>query len=125
MRVFKQQNPDGDWPQWFMFFERERNIRPGDSHGDIVFWPVLALAQYLAASEDASILDEAVPFFAERDELAERDDDRDSMSNGRWRSSETGSFPAPISRPMATATGMTRCNPPTRPCAKDCAALGR
>jgi 1,2-beta-oligoglucan phosphorylase len=49
IRVFKQQNPDGDWPQWFMFFERERNIRPGDSHGDIVFWPVLALAQYLAA----------------------------------------------------------------------------
>ena len=73
IRVFKQQNPDGDWPQWFMFFERERNIRPGDSHGDIVFWPVLALAQYLAASEDASILDEVVPFFAERDELAERE----------------------------------------------------
>ncbi len=22
-----QQNPDGDWPQWFMFFERERDIR--------------------------------------------------------------------------------------------------
>jgi 1,2-beta-oligoglucan phosphorylase len=73
IRVFKQQNPDGDWPQWFMFFERERNIRPGDSHGDIVFWPVLALAQYLAASEDASILDEVVPFFAERDELAEQE----------------------------------------------------
>jgi 1,2-beta-oligoglucan phosphorylase len=30
-----------------MFFERERGIRPGDSHGDIVYWPVLALAQYL------------------------------------------------------------------------------
>ena len=28
-RVFRQQNPDGDWPQWFMFFDRERNIRPG------------------------------------------------------------------------------------------------
>ena len=45
-----QQNPDGDWPQWFMFFERERDIRAGDSHGDIVFWPLLALAQYLIAS---------------------------------------------------------------------------
>jgi cellobiose phosphorylase len=73
IRVFKQQNPDGDWPQWFMFFERERNIRPSDSHGDIVFWPMLALAQYLAASEDASILDETVPFFTEGDELAERE----------------------------------------------------
>lgn len=63
LRVFKTQNPDGDWPQWFMFFERERNIRPGDSHGDIVFWPLLALAQYLAAAEDAALLDEIVPFF--------------------------------------------------------------
>ncbi|AAU92126.1 conserved hypothetical protein [Methylococcus capsulatus str. Bath] len=62
-RVFKNQNPDGDWPQWFMFFERERNIRPGDSHGDIVFWPVLALAQYLLASGDGALLDEVLPFF--------------------------------------------------------------
>ena len=63
LRVFKQQNPDGDWPQWFMFFDRERNIRPNDSHGDIVFWPVLALAQYLIASADKDILDVLVPFF--------------------------------------------------------------
>jgi len=63
LRVMKQQNPDGDWPQWFMFFERERNIRPGDSHGDIVFWPVLVLAQYLIASGNAGILDEQVRFF--------------------------------------------------------------
>ena len=62
-RVFRQQNPDGDWPQWFMFFDRERNIRPGDSHGDIVYWPLLALAQYLLATGDASLLDEALPFF--------------------------------------------------------------
>ncbi|MGE5152378.1 MAG: GH36-type glycosyl hydrolase domain-containing protein, partial [Bdellovibrio bacteriovorus] len=67
-RVFRQQNPDGDWPQWFMFFERERNIRPGDSHGDIVFWPLLALGQYLLASGDAAFLDEAIPFFDARGE---------------------------------------------------------
>jgi cellobiose phosphorylase len=66
LRVMQQQNPDGDWPQWFMFFERERNIRPGDSHGDIVFWPLLALAQYLIASGDAAVLDERVPFFDAR-----------------------------------------------------------
>jgi hypothetical protein len=64
LRVMRQQNPDGDWPQWFMFFERERNIRPGDSHGDIVFWPLVVLARYLAASGDAGVLDERVPFFA-------------------------------------------------------------
>ena len=62
-RVFRQQNPDGDWPQWFMFFERERNIRPGDSHGDIVYWPLLALAQYLSVTDDSSILDEISPYF--------------------------------------------------------------
>jgi len=62
-RVFRQQNADGDWPQWFMFFERERGCRPGDSHGDIVYWPVLALAQYLNATGDLSILDEQLPFF--------------------------------------------------------------
>jgi cellobiose phosphorylase len=63
LRVFAAQNPDGDWPQWFMFFDRERNIRPADSHGDIVFWPVLATAEYLLASEDGAFLDETVPFF--------------------------------------------------------------
>jgi cellobiose phosphorylase len=66
LRVMRQQNPDGDWPQWFMFFERERNIRPGDSHGDIVFWPLVVLAQYLIASGDGAVLDERVPFFAAR-----------------------------------------------------------
>lgn len=63
LRVFRQQNPDGDWPQWFMFFDRERHIRPGDSHGDIVFWPLLALANYLETSADSSLWSEAVPFY--------------------------------------------------------------
>jgi cellobiose phosphorylase len=63
LRVLSAQNADGDWPQWFMFFDRERDIRASDSHGDIVFWPVLALAQYLIASGDAGLLDERVPFF--------------------------------------------------------------
>ena len=62
-RVFRHQNADGDWPQWFMFFERERGIRPDDSHGDIVYWPLLALAQYLTATGDKSLLQEVLPFF--------------------------------------------------------------
>jgi cellobiose phosphorylase len=72
LRVFRQQNPDGDWPQWFMFFEREREIRPADSHGDVVFWPLHALAQYVTASDDARILDARVPFFAPGGVRAER-----------------------------------------------------
>ena len=63
LRVFANQNTDGDWPQWFMFFARERSIRAPDSHGDIVFWPLLALGEYLVASEDASVLAERVPFY--------------------------------------------------------------
>src|SRR5262249_56998959 len=63
LRVLANQNPDGDWPQWFMFFERERGIRAGDSHGDIVFWPLVALARYLLAGGDAALLDEQLPFF--------------------------------------------------------------
>lgn len=63
LRVFRQQNTDGDWPQWFMFFDRERGIRPGDSHGDIVYWPVLALAQYLVATGDAGVLEVVLPYF--------------------------------------------------------------
>ncbi|HKW82155.1 MAG TPA: hypothetical protein VJN68_00265 [Burkholderiaceae bacterium] len=66
LRVMKAQRTDGDWPQWFMFFERDAAIRAGDSHGDIVFWPLLALAQYLIASGDAAILDERTPFFPRR-----------------------------------------------------------
>ena len=72
LRVMSAQNPDGDWPQWFMFFERERDIRADDSHGDIVFWPLVALAQYLTASGDAGVLDEIVPFFAPSGSAPER-----------------------------------------------------
>jgi cellobiose phosphorylase len=62
LRVFAAQNGDGDWPQWFMFFERERATRAGDSHGDIVFWPLLGLARYLVATEDGALLDAVLPF---------------------------------------------------------------
>ncbi|MCW5891144.1 MAG: hypothetical protein KIT14_11420 [bacterium] len=61
--VFANQNPDGDWPQWWTFFARDRGIRAPDAHGDIVFWPVLALAQYVLASDDGGILDAELPFF--------------------------------------------------------------
>ncbi len=64
-RVYSAQNRSGDWPQWFMFFERERSIRAGDSHGDIVYWPLLALGQYLLATGDAGLLDEPLPYYEE------------------------------------------------------------
>ncbi len=62
LRVFGAQNALGDWPQWFTFFPRERDIRAGDSHGDIIFWPLMALARYLDASADLAVLDTPLPF---------------------------------------------------------------
>jgi cellobiose phosphorylase len=62
LRVFSAQNEDGDWPQWFQFLERERELRAPDSHGDIVFWPLLALARFVLATGDESLLEAEVPF---------------------------------------------------------------
>lgn len=62
-RVFRQQNACGDWPQWFMLHERDWWIRPPDSHGDIVYWPLVALGQWLEATGDASILEEVIAFW--------------------------------------------------------------
>jgi cellobiose phosphorylase len=62
LRVFSAQEEDGDWPQWFQFIERERELRARDSHGDIVFWPLLATARYVLGTGDTSLLDAEVPF---------------------------------------------------------------
>jgi cellobiose phosphorylase len=71
--VFANQNADGDWPQWWTFFARDRGIRASDAHGDIVYWPVLSLAQYLLASDDGAFLDVELPFFhPDGDARAER-----------------------------------------------------
>ena len=51
----------GDWPQWFMY-DRYGKIRAGDSHGDIIFWPLKALCEYVEATNDFSILNERVPY---------------------------------------------------------------
>ncbi|MBB3443577.1 cellobiose phosphorylase [Rhizobium sp. BK379] len=58
--VFSEQYLEkGDWPQWFML-EPYSNIRSGDSHGDIVVWPLKALCDYIEATGDLAILDENV-----------------------------------------------------------------
>jgi len=62
LRVLRAQNSRGDWPQSFEFYPRELRGGQRDAHGDVVFWPVLALAEYLALTGDASLLTERVPF---------------------------------------------------------------
>ena len=64
-----QDRRTGDWPQWFMF-DRFREIRAGDSHADIIHWPIKALCDYVEATGDLSILDEPTPYTDEQTKAA-------------------------------------------------------
>ncbi|TGL87410.1 hypothetical protein EHQ68_11905 [Leptospira congkakensis] len=63
LTVFTEQNEDGDWPQWFMLYPRDKEIRAGDSHGDILYWPLLALSTYLERTGDLNFLEEKTTGF--------------------------------------------------------------
>ncbi|QNP56278.1 GH36-type glycosyl hydrolase domain-containing protein [Tessaracoccus defluvii] len=60
--IFRAQHGRGDWPQAFDFLPAQRRDVVADSHGDVVYWPLLALGQYLMDSGDLTILDEHVEF---------------------------------------------------------------
>jgi CRISPR-associated protein Csx3 len=45
----------GCWPQWFMFAPF-RFIQQTHSHGDVCFWPIKALCDYVEASNDFAFL---------------------------------------------------------------------
>ena len=62
IRVFRAQNERGDWPQWFEFYPRAAGPGQRDAHGDVVYWPILALGEYIAASGDQSLLEETLPY---------------------------------------------------------------
>lgn len=60
--VFGAQNERGDWPQAFSFLPSESPVRgQADSHGDVIYWPLLALGEYLQSTTDSTILGETVP----------------------------------------------------------------
>lgn len=67
--IMRAQNQRGDWPQAFDFLDRHRSDGQSGgqsgAHGDVVYWPLLALGQYLAATGDHTILAEPVPFTAD------------------------------------------------------------
>jgi len=69
--IFSNQNPDGGWPQWWMF-DSYSQIRAHEAHGDIIYWCIIALAQYIKMSGDVKILDEVLPWYSENNEKAER-----------------------------------------------------
>lgn len=59
--VFAHQSLNsGEWPQWFMF---DRYKWAADEcHGDVIFWPLKALANYISVTGDTGILTETVPY---------------------------------------------------------------
>lgn len=62
LKVFSHQfMDDGNWPQWFMF-DKYETIQAGESHGDVIVWPLKVLGDYLSATEDYSILQEVIPY---------------------------------------------------------------
>lgn len=60
---------DGSWPQWFMF-DKYTHIQAGESHGDVIVWPLKALGDYLEATNDYEVLKEKVPYSKRDDGFA-------------------------------------------------------
>lgn len=62
LKVFARQfNDTFEFPQWFMF-DHYRHIQAHESHGDVTVWPLKALASYLEATGDLSIIQEMLPY---------------------------------------------------------------
>ncbi|MRR18695.1 hypothetical protein EG827_00740, partial [bacterium] len=59
--IFSNQDPDGGWPQWWMF-DSYNDIRAESAHGDVIYWCLIALCSYIKASGDFKFLDEELPF---------------------------------------------------------------
>lgn len=49
-----------EWPQWFMFDNYP--YMAGDCHGDVIFWPLKCIGDYLEYTKDTSILQERVVY---------------------------------------------------------------
>ncbi|MCU0460073.1 MAG: hypothetical protein MUE37_13405, partial [Bacteroidales bacterium] len=71
--IFSNQEPDGGWPQWWMF-DSYNEIRAGSAHGDVVYWCMIALGSYIRATGDFGFLDERLPYYL-------KDKDADKLIN--------------------------------------------
>jgi 1,2-beta-oligoglucan phosphorylase len=64
IKVYKRQFWEtGDFPQWYMF-DKYHQIQAHESHGDIIIWPLRALAHYIKATDDDAILNEQIPYMS-------------------------------------------------------------
>jgi len=57
----KAEGVEGAWPQWFMF-PPFHFIQQAHSHGDVCFWPVKALCDYVEATNDLDFLNENIAY---------------------------------------------------------------
>lgn len=55
-----------EWPQWFMFDRYPLNA--GECHGDVIFWPLKSVADYILSSGDINILNEFLPYHGAPDQ---------------------------------------------------------
>lgn len=61
LNIFAHQSLETkEWPQWFMFDRYP--INAGECHGDVIFWPLKCVADYLDATGDYSILEELIAY---------------------------------------------------------------
>ena len=61
IEIFRHQFKEtGEWPQWFMF--DKYLMQQDDSHGDVIFWPIKVIGDYIKATGDLSILDVEVEY---------------------------------------------------------------
>ncbi len=61
LNIFSHQNyVTKEWPQWFMF--DRYHMDAGECHGDVVFWPLKCVADYISACGDTSILSEELKY---------------------------------------------------------------
>jgi cellobiose phosphorylase len=63
--IFSNQDPDGGWPQWWMF-DSYPAIRADSAHGDIVYWCIIALSNYIKVTGDLKILCEILPYYYDK-----------------------------------------------------------
>ncbi len=61
LNIFAHQSIEtNEWPQWFMFDRYTANA--GECHGDVIFWPLKSVADYIEASGDTAILEVTLPY---------------------------------------------------------------
>lgn len=71
LTIFSNQHFNGEWPQWWMF-DSYSKIRANEAHGDVVYWPIIALSSYIKITGDSSILNAEIPYYLNNDEFGSK-----------------------------------------------------